>query len=257
MKKILITGKSGYIATQLKKYFCNKYEITTIGREDFCIEDEQESEKFFNKSYYDAVIHTAIVGGSRLYPDSIECLKTNINIFLNILNNKNNFGKLINFGSGAQFTLSPKYYGLSKKLINGFIKETENFYDLRIYGVFNENELESRFIKRSIKSNLCKENIHIFNNKMMDYIYMDDLCSLVEYYIKENNPPKEIDCCYKDKVTLFNIAQYINSISDFKSKIKLESHSYDHYIGPKINLPIKVIGLEEGIKRTFKTINNK
>ena len=257
MKKILITGKSGYIASELKKYFFNKYEITIIGREDFSLEDEKETNKFFQKSFYDVVIHSAILGGNRLYPDSIECLKTNINIFLNILNNKNNFGKLINFGSGAQFTLSPKYYGLSKKLINGFIKETENFYDLRIYGVFNENELESRFIKRSIKSNLCKENIHIFNNKMMDYIYMDDLCSLVEYYIKENNPPKEIDCCYKDKVTLFNIAQYINSISDFKSKIKLESHSYDHYIGPKIKLPIKVIGLQEGIKRTFKKINNK
>jgi len=257
MKKILITGKSGYIASELKKYFFNKYEITIIGREDFSLEDEKETNKFFQKSFYDVVIHSAILGGNRLYPDSIECLKTNINIFLNILNNKNNFGKLINFGSGAQFTLSPKYYGLSKKLINGFVKETENFYDLRIYGVFNENELESRFIKRSIKSNLCKENIHIFNNKMMDYIYMDDLCSLVEYYIKENNPPKEIDCCYKDKVTLFNIAQYINSISDFKSKIKLESHSYDHYIGPKIKLPIKVIGLQEGIKRTFKKINNK
>ena len=255
--KILITGKSGYIASEISKYLSSKYEVTTIGREDFSLEDENETNKFFQKSFYDVVIHSAILGGNRLYPDSIECLKTNINIFLNILNNKNNFGKLINFGSGAQFTLSPKYYGLSKKLINGFVKETENFYDLRIYGVFNENELESRFIKKSIKSNLCKENINIFNNKMMDYIYMDDLCSLVEYYIKENNPPKEIDCCYKDKVTLFNIAQYINSISDFKSKIKLESHSYDHYIGPKINLPIKVIGLEEGIKRTFKRINNK
>ena len=144
MKKILITGKSGYIATQLKKYFCNKYEITTIGREDFCIEDEQECEKFFNKSYYDAVIHTAIVGGSRFYPDDMDCLKSNINIFLNILNNKNNFGKLINFGSGAQFNLIPKYYGLSKKLINSFIKENSNFYDLRIYGVFNENEIDTR-----------------------------------------------------------------------------------------------------------------
>ena len=256
MKKILITGKSGYIATQLKKYFCNKYEITTIGREDFCIEDEQECEKFFNKSYYDAVIHTAIVGGSRFYPDGMDCLKSNINIFLNILNNKNNFGKLINFGSGAQFNLIPKYYGLSKKLINSFIKENSNFYDLRIYGVFNENEIDTRFIKGSILSNLEKEKISIFNNKMMDYIYMDDLCSLVEYYIEENNPAKEIDCCYKNKVTLYNIAQFINSISDFQSKIELQSHSYDHYIGPQKNLPIETLGLEEGIKRTFEKIKN-
>ena len=125
--KILITGKSGYIASEISKYWSSKHEVTTIGREDFSLEDEKETNKFFQKSFYDVVIHSAILGGNRLYPDSIECLKTNINIFLNILNNKNNFGKLINFGSGAQFTLSPKYYGLSKKLINGFIKETENF----------------------------------------------------------------------------------------------------------------------------------
>jgi UDP-glucose 4-epimerase len=256
MKKILITGKSGYIATELKKYLSTKYEVTAIGREDFSLESAVETDKFFNKSFYDVVIHSAIVGGGRMYPDDINCLKSNINIFLNILNNKKKFGKLLNFGSGAQFTLQPKYYGLSKKLINNFIHETKNFYDLRIYGVFDENEPESKFIKRCINSNLAKEKISIFNNKMMDYIFMPDLCSLVEYYIKGKNLKKEIDCCYKDKVTLFNVAKFINSISDFESEIKVESHSYDHYIGSKIDLPIKILGLQEGIKKTFENIKN-
>ena len=57
-------------------------------------------------------------------------------------------------------------------------------------------------------------------------------------------------------VTLYNIAQFINSISDFQSKIELQSHSYDHYIGPQKNLPIETLGLEEGIKRTFEKIKN-
>ena len=257
MKKILITGKSGYIATELRKYLSAKHEITAIGREDFSLENTVKTDEFFNKSFYDVVIHSAIVGGNRVYPDNINCLKSNINIFLNILKNKKNFGKLLNFGSGAQFTLQPKYYGLSKKLINNFIHETENFYDLRIYGVFDENEPETKFIKRSIKSNLAKEKISIFNNKMMDYIYMPDLCSLVEYYIESKNPKKEIDCCYKDKLTLFNVANFINSISDFKSKIEVESYSYDHYIGPKIDLPVKVLGLKKGLKKTFKQIKNQ
>tara|TARA_R110002020_G_scaffold215746_2_gene423026 strand:- start:512 stop:1282 length:771 start_codon:yes stop_codon:yes gene_type:complete len=255
--KILITGKSGYIASELKKYLSSKYNITTIGREDFSLEDEAQTNKFFDKSYYDVVIHTAIVGGNRLYDDNINCLKSNINIFLNILNNKKKFGRLINFGSGAQFTLNPKYYGLSKKLINEFVKENKNFYELRVYGVFNENELETKFIKTSIKSNLQKKDISIFDNKFMDYMYMDDLCSLVEYYIREKNPPKEINCCYNNKITLFNIAKIINSISDYKSDIKIKNYTYEDYIGSRNTIPVDVIGLTEGIKKTFDKIKNQ
>ena len=88
MKKILITGKSWYIATELRKRLSAKYEVTAIGREDFSLEDSVETDEFFNKSFYDVVIHSAIVGGSRIYPDNINCLKSNINIFLNILKNK-------------------------------------------------------------------------------------------------------------------------------------------------------------------------
>ena len=257
MKKILITGKSGYIAKELYKYLKDKYKITTIGREDFSLEDPEATDEFFSNKLYDVVIHTAIIGGNRLYKDSIKCFNSNVNIFLNIIKNKNKFKRLINFGSGAQFSLNPKFYGLSKKMINEIIQYVDDVYDLRIYGVFNENELDSRFIKSAIKRNLKKQNISIFENKFMDYIYMEDLCALVDYYIEADKPQKEIDCCYENKVTLFNIAKLINKISDFKSDINIESHTYYDYIGSKNKLPIKTIGLVEGIRKTFSILKDE
>tara|TARA_A100000171_G_C2119684_1_gene140031 strand:- start:616 stop:1389 length:774 start_codon:yes stop_codon:yes gene_type:complete len=257
MKKILITGKSGYIAKELYKHLKGKYEVTTIGREDFSLEDTEATDEFFSNKLYDVVIHTAIIGGNRLYKDSVKCFNSNVDIFLNILKNKNKFKRLINFGSGAQFSLNPKFYGLSKRMINEIIKYVDDAYELRIYGIFNENELDSRFIKSAIKSNLQKQNITIFENKFMDYIYMEDFCSLVEYYIEANKPQKEMDCCYEDKITLFNIAETINKISGFESNINIESHTYYDYIGSKNKLPIKTIGLVEGIRKTFSILKNE
>tara|TARA_B100001094_G_C18138405_1_gene776486 strand:+ start:17 stop:166 length:150 start_codon:yes stop_codon:yes gene_type:complete len=42
-------------------------------------------------------------------------------------------------------------------------------------------------------------------DKKMDFFYMGDLISLVDFYLKRLNPPKEIDCSYNYSYTLKNI----------------------------------------------------
>ena len=85
---------------------------------------------------------------------------------------------------------------------------------------------------------------------------MKDLVSLVEYYINMVTLSKDIDCCYKDKVTLHNIANIINSLSDKKVKIDNNRFNYQSYIGSENELTIKTIGLREGIKNTYKIIKH-
>ena len=254
MKKILITGKSGYIASTLTKRLSENHAITAIGREDFDLANQNDCRAFFSDKCYDVVIHCAVMGGNRLFKDSFECFKTNVEMFLNLKENKHKFDKLLHFGSGAEFSLTPYYYGYSKKIISSIIKETKNFYNLRIFGVFDENDLKTRFIVASIINSLKGNNINIHENKFMDFIYMKDLVSLVEYYINMVTLSKDIDCCYKDKVTLHNIANIINSLSDKKVKIDNNGFNYKSYIGSQNELPIKTIGLKEGIKNTYKII---
>ena len=192
------------------------------------------------------------MGGNRMFKDSFECFQTNMDMFLNLCQYKHRFKKLIHFGSGAEFSLNPYYYGYSKRIISHIISETENFYNLRIFGVFDENDLNSRFIVNSIVNKNMGNDIEIYENKFMDFIYMKDLISLVEHYMHMINLPKEIDCCYEEKLTLYNIANMINDLSDTKSKINIHKFSYQSYIGSQNPLPIKMIGLKQGIKTLIK-----
>ena len=252
---ILITGGNGYIAKSLANKLDN---VTSITRKDFDLTDRKSADDWFYGRYFDVVIHTAIKGGSRLKKDNSDAFYQNIQMFYNLLNNKHCFGKLLSFGSGAELGMPTDPYGLSKNVISKIIDNENNFYNVRIYGVFDENELDTRFIKSNIKRYINKESIEIHQNKLMDFFYMKDLVRLVEYFIYENNLPKNIDCTYGiDACYLLDIANIINNLSDYKVKIEIGKGKGKKYVGDWNPLNIEWIGLEQGIKETYKKILNE
>jgi nucleoside-diphosphate-sugar epimerase len=127
------------------------------------------------------VIHTAISGGSRLQLDDSSVFDKNMSMFNNLVANQKSFSKLISFGSGAEIFHGDTPYANSKREIANKIQNYDNFYNLRIFGVFDENELNTRFIKANLIRYLKKEPMVIHQNKIMDFFYMKDLISLVDY----------------------------------------------------------------------------
>jgi nucleoside-diphosphate-sugar epimerase len=177
-------------------------------------------------------------------------------MYFNLVNNKDHFGKLITFGSGSQYYLSDTPHGKSKAIINESVKNNFNFYDLRIFGVFDENELPTRFIKANITRYIKKEPMIIHTNKIMDFIYMQDLISTVEYYINNADPIKDINCCYEEKYTLKTIANMINSLDSHKVPIVTENENQlQMYCGESGLPPINIIGLRQGIQNTFRALS--
>jgi len=257
--KILITGGNGYIAKSLVSKLDNTISIT---RKDFNLIDREATNKWFENKYFDVVIHTAVVGGSRLKKDNGDTFYQNIQMFYNLLNNKHCFNKLIHFGSGAELNMPNDPYGLSKNVISKIIDIESNFYNIRIFGVFDENELDTRFIKNNIKRYINKQPIEIHQDKLMDFFYMKDLVELVKYYIHKDNPPKNIDCTYEINPDLLNtyylsdIANIINNLSDYKVEINIGESKGADYVGYLNPLNIKWVGLEQGIKETYKQIKN-
>ena len=142
-------------------------------------------------------------------------------MFYNLLANQDKFGQLISFGSGAELNYPTDPYGLSKNIINRIIQNEAKLNNIRIFAVFDENELDRRFITPNIKRYINKQPLIVHQNKLMDFFYMEDLVSVVEY-IMFNPQVKEIDCTYPLSYSLYDIASFINELSDHKCEIKVE-----------------------------------
>ena len=255
---VLITGGNGYVAERLHRDFKYKYNLSTITRQNFDLTNYNATCEWFNDRHFDVVLHTAIAGGSRLQQDDSVVLQQNLAMYNNLFVNRHNFKKLISFGSGAEIFMRDTPYANSKREIAESIRNTEDFYNLRIFGVFDENELITRFIKANMLRYIKKEPMIIHTNKIMDFIYMQDLISTVEHYIHNTDLPKDINCCYEEKYTLKTIANIINSLDTHKVPIITENKTQlEFYCGNSNLPPIKLIGLENGIIETFKKLSNQ
>lgn len=261
--KILITGGNGYIGKSLFNALKGDYNIESVGRDYLDLTDRDQVSDFLSDNEFDVIIHTAVMGGSRLKDDPENTCYNNILMMENLLLNKNKFGRLINFSSGIEDTESQTEYALSKRITSKMVEDSGMGYNLKIYGVFDENEWDTRFIKTNIKNYINKKPIEIFKNKRMDFFYMEDLLTIVRFYIEEDGwKETNLDCCYGKKYSLTDIGNIIGGLENDKYSLNIQnssSQSNEDYIGESCNLhgfTVDFIGLEEGIKRTYKKLLN-
>ena len=84
---------------------------------------------------------------------------------------------------------------------------------------------------------------------------MPDLVSMISYYIEGRDLIKEVDCIYDDTVSLSNIAKQVNKLSINKVPINIEDPlPGEDYIGTFTDLPIALIGLEQGIENVYNKL---
>jgi dTDP-4-dehydrorhamnose reductase len=254
--RILITGANGYIGKSLYKALKDKYNIICASRKELDVTDLNNVKEYFRDKYFDVIIHCAVEGGLRLEPETSSTLDNNLKMYYNLLECKDHFNKFFYFGSGAE--KQDTFYGLSKKVINESIQNKDNFYNIRIFAVFDENELESKFVKTNIRNYITEKDIEIFQNKYMDFFYMEDLVTLINYCIISNDLPKEINCSYDYSPTLYDVAYIINNSSNYKSNINIkEWEMAPPFNGKFTDLGLKFIGLEQGIKNVYNILKNE
>jgi nucleoside-diphosphate-sugar epimerase len=251
--KILITGGNGYIGRSLYDNLSDEFDVIKINRSDFDLRDISSMFKFFEDKYFDVIINCAISGGSRLKNDGWDVLVNNVGIFYNLIHCTEHFGKLINFGSGTSRYdfLSP--HGLSKLVIEKTILTYPKFYNINIFAVFDENEISTRFIKANIINYIGRKPMVIFNNKKMDFFYMKDLVSVVNFFIKNDNI-KSMDCTYSETKNLLDVAHIINNLDDHQVDIIVNDSDVINYYGSYTDIGLRYIGLEQGIKNMYYSL---
>ena len=127
MKTILITGSGGFIGSNLKEYFTNKYLLLTPRSYELDLTDENAVRNYFNDNKTDYIIHCSNVGGLRGINDKDTTIEDNLSMVENILKYKAENTRIILFGSGAMY---------DRKRDLHKVKETEigKFIPVELYG---------------------------------------------------------------------------------------------------------------------------
>lgn len=235
ISKILILGAGGFMGRNLKEFLEKKkdlYEIYAPASNEFDISDERAVNAQLKKHYYDVIIHAAVynprVGSNK---DPSKELDKNLRMFFNFERYQSFYGKMLYFGSGAEFDKSgeismineggagngiPKTdYGLYKYIINKSIQHSNNIYNLRIFGLFGKYE---NWKKTFISGACCKAlkglPITIRQNVYFDYLYIDDFCKIIKWFIDHDAKHKDYNVTSGKKIDLLTLANIVKKVSD-------------------------------------------
>ncbi len=239
-KNLLITGSTGFIGKNIAEAFNNSYNLYTPNHHDLDLLDQNAVHQYFLKNDIDTVIHCANFGGTRKIQSPGDVVEKNLRMFFNLAENKDHFVKLIHMGSGAEYNkrralqnisenecdaLIPlDEYGFSKYIISRYIETTENFYCLRLFGIFGKYEdYEFKVISNAIVKNLLHMPIKIRQNVRFSWLYIDDFLKVLDYFLIHTPKKSIFNVTPPSTVDLVSIMHMINSHSDFKSEICVEN----------------------------------
>lgn len=224
MKKVLITGSRGFIGRNLVDKLISNYDIKCPYRDELNLLDENAVQKYLLENKFDIIIHAANHNTSRykaVEPD--KALDANLRMFFNLERCQDLYGKMYYFGSGAEYDMrhyraemAEDYfdmhvpqdaYGFSKYIMSKHCGISNNIFDLRLFGVYGKyEEWERRFISNAICRVLVGKNITIEKNVYFDYLWIDDLAKIMEWFIENKPVHKHYNVCRGKKIDLYSLA---------------------------------------------------
>lgn len=214
MKKILITGNSGYIGSHLTKFLNNNFEVHGLDlappklfpKVQYNIDIKKQ---FDIDTIYDCVIHlAALVNVSESEKNPIQYYITNLNGTMNVLNKIKT--KNFIFASTGAAEGCASAYGISKRAAEDVVKEycTRHrnipYTIFRFYNVIGSNGFSPTNMD-GLMYNLLKAKdtgeFTIFGNDysesidgtcIRDYVHVMEICDALQQAIEK--PSNNIEC---------------------------------------------------------------
>lgn len=149
-------------------------------------------------------------------------------------------------------------YGFSKYIMTKYMQHSKNIYNLRLFGVFGKyDDWRYRFIPNACCRALLGRPIVIRQNKMFDFMYIDDLVEIVKWIILAQPIENIYNVCSGRALELKAIAKTIVEVSGKQSEIIcLESQLASEYSGDNALLlselkDFRFYGIEQAIQNLY------
>ena len=252
MKKILITGATGFIGNNLLNYFLKKkyfiYAILRKSKKNIKFSKEHKINKNFKSIIFsniynlkrqllnykiDYVVHAATHYVKKHKSSDInKIIESNIlfpTIIIDLLCNKK-IKKFINLGTVWEHYNNKKnhaynLYASSKQAFNKIFNYYRNqfpktkFYNLLISDTFGKNDKRKKLISIIIKNHNKKNTIKIPKNLSMNLVNVKYITNVIENIINKNIKPDTYVIKDKKNLKIFDLINYLNQKLKIKIKI--------------------------------------
>ena len=234
--KVLVLGKNGFIGRNLCEYFEKKedIELLSLGSRELNLIDEVAVKEYLSDNWFDVIINASIynprVGVNK---NADKELEYDLRMFHNLVKFSRCCGRMIYFGSGAEYdkrfpicsvkedeigkTIPVTDYGFAKYIIGREIDSGmyPNVYNLRVFGLFGKYE---NWVTTFISGACCKVlkdlPITIRRDVYFDYLYIDDFCKMVDRFIHIESPEYHTyNICSGKRILLTEIAETVKKVS--------------------------------------------
>lgn len=245
MKKILLIGATGFIGRNILPLLQEKYSVYAPTRHELNLLDYESVKGYLKSHSIDVIVQGAnpnpVKNALADRPETM--FEDSMRIFMNLYLLRDYYGKMLYFGSGAEYgktrdiTLAEETqiglmvpsdsYGLAKLWMNELARKSKNIYNLRIFGCYGPYDHESKFLTHVIRCCLKGETITIRQDCIFDYLQVFDLADIISLFIEKEMQYYDYNVCTGKPVTLYDIAAKIKQQMQSPSPISIEKDGFN------------------------------
>ena len=262
--RILITGGSGFIGRNLRDGLTTRppataprYDVVAPTSAELDLSDDERVREYLRAERFDVIVHAATTRSNRRVTAPAEMLDKNCRMFFNLVRNRDAFGKMICFGSGAQYgprgllplRVKEEYfdtrvpvdaYGFSKYLCAKWMEcsthpnaaqsaplgwgTLRSVVELRLFAVFGPHEdYTVRFISNACARAVKGLPIMVRQDVLFDYMYVKDLGPIVRWFTENDARHAAYNVCSGRPVRLTEIAKMVAEVSGKNPEIPVKN----------------------------------